>query len=180
MGFAYPIVGLLYAAFSALVGASVLVCLPGIWLMVLLGVLNELSNHMIFSRPGGWLQWSAIGVAIAIALLAELLEFTTCAVGAKIGGASKWGMIGALAGSVIGTLAGTVFIAIPVVGTLAGAAIGAALGAIIGELIFAKHAVRGTIGPALGAAGGRIAGTLLKVPLAIVAWIVLMVGAFWR
>ena len=33
---------------------------------------------------------------------------------------------------------------------------------------------------AAGAAGGRLVGTLAKIPFAVAAWLVLVVGAFWR
>ena len=170
----------IFALLAGIFGISIIFGLPGIWFMIVLAVANEVVDAWWLGSQGGWFAWSAIGVAVIIALGAEAVEFLAGAAGAKAGGASKWGMIGALIGGVIGALVGTIFIPIPIVGTLAGAMLGAALGAICGEIGGGGRSLKGSIAPAAGAAGGRLVGTLAKIPFAVAAWLVLVVGAFWR
>lgn len=170
----------LFSLLAAIAGLSTLLAVPGIWLMVLLAVVHELLASLWLGYPGGWVAWTIIGVAFAIALAAEVIEFLAGAAGAKAGGASKWGTIGALVGGVIGAVVGTVFIPLPLIGTLAGAAMGAAIGASTGEMWKGGKSAGESIKPAMGAAGGRLAGTLLKVALATVVWVMLVFGAFWR
>ncbi|NBX37564.1 MAG: DUF456 domain-containing protein [Planctomycetes bacterium] len=170
----------LFALLSAIAGVSTLLALPGIWLMVLLAVVHELAASLWLGRAGGWVTWTTIGVALVIAFAAEVIEFLAGAAGAKAGGASKWGTIGALVGGIVGALVGTVLIPLPLIGTLAGAALGAAIGASTGEIWKGGKSAQESIKPALGAAGGRVAGTLLKVALAAAVWVILVFGAFWR
>lgn len=170
----------LFALLAGICGISIIFGLPGIWFMIVLAVVNELADGWLLGSPGGWFAWSAIGVATIIALGAEAVEFLAGAAGAKAGGASKWGMIGALIGGITGAVVGTVFVPIPVIGTIGGAMLGAALGAICGELSGGRRSFKDAIVPAAGAAGGRLIGTLAKLPFAVAAWLVLVVGAFWR
>jgi uncharacterized protein YqgC (DUF456 family) len=170
----------LFALLAAIAGISTLLAVPGIWLMVLLAVVHELLASLWLGHAGGWVAWTAIGVGVAIAFTAEVIEFLAGAAGAKAGGASKWGTIGALAGGVAGAIVGTLFIPLPLIGTIAGAALGAAIGASTGEIWKGGKSARQSIKPAVGAAGGRIAGTLVKVALAAIVWVILVFGAFWR
>lgn len=171
---------LVFALLAAAAGTSTLLGLPGIWLMVLLAVLEELFVSQWLGHPGGWVAWTSIGIGALIALVAEIVETAAGAAGARAGGASTWGIVGAVAGGIAGAALGTVFIPVPLVGTLAGAALGAALCAAALEIWRGGKSSRDSIKPALGAAGGRIAGTLLKCALAAGAWVVLVFGAFWR
>ncbi len=170
----------LFALLGALCGIAVAFGLPGIWMMIALAVINELANNWWLGAGGDWFAWTAIALAVVIALGAEAVEFLAGAAGAKAGGASKWGMLGALIGGVLGAIFATVLIPIPVVGTLGGAALGAACGAISGEMLGSKKSLKASVAPAAGAAGGRILGTLAKIPFAVAAWLILVVGAFWR
>lgn len=169
----------LFALLAALCGTMIIFGLPGIWFMIVLAAANELANAWWIGSQGGWFAWSIIAVAVVIALGAEAVEFLAGAAGAKAGGASKRGLIGALIGGVVGAIIGSIFILIPIVGTIAGAMLGAAIGAICGE-ISGGRSLQASLIPAAGAAGGRLVGTLAKLPFALAAWLVLVVGAFWR
>ena len=174
----------LVAFMFALVGlvcvALVVVGLPGIWMMILFAVVIELADSLYL--PAGRTQtfsWWILGVCLALALAAEVVELLASAAGAKVGGASRRGMLGSLVGAVIGAIGGTVLILIPVVGSILGAMLGAALGAIIGEMTTPGMQLRAVWRPASGAAAGRLAGTLGKIPFAIMVWLLLTVAAFW-
>ncbi len=125
------------------------------------------------SKPGWW----ALGIGLALALCAEVIETVAGVAGAKLGGGHKRGMWGALLGAIGGAVMGTFLIPIPLVGSLMGAIGGAFVGAMIGETT-GSHArsLSKALKPAAGAAIGRGAGTLAKVAVGAAMWVVLVVG----
>lgn len=160
----------------------VVIGMPGTWLMIGLAALLEFAHYFWADAGDPWMipLWVFI-VVILVAGLGELLELVAGAFGAKKGGASKKGMIGALIGGILGALVGTFAIPIPLVGSLVGAVLGCATGAILGELNHNPNSkLADTIKPAAGAVAGRILGTLAKLPCAIVVWAMLSSAAFWR
>ena len=159
--------------------ALVIVGLPGTWLLIGLAVGLEFLQRLWAPAGSEWLiPWWVFVVAVVVAIIGEILEFLAGALGAKKGGASKRGMLGALIGGLVGTIAGTIIIPIPIVGSLIGAIAGCGLGAIVGEMTAAEDIqLKDTIKPAAGAVIGRILGTLAKVPCALIAWVVLCAAA---
>jgi uncharacterized protein YqgC (DUF456 family) len=151
----------------------VLVGLPGVWAMLILTGLVA------------WWRWDegmfslwVLGLALALALLAELLEFVAGVAGTKKFGGTGWGMAGALGGGLLGGLAGTLLIPIPLAGTLIGAVVGAGLGAAAGEASRGKDrdfCVRS----AVGAGVGRFVGTIIKLGLGGLVWLILTIAALW-
>jgi uncharacterized protein YqgC (DUF456 family) len=158
---------------------SVAVSLPGTWVMLGLAVLIELIDglYLTAAEPVTF-GWKALAVCFGIALFGELLEFIAGALGAKAGGGTRRGMIGAIVGGFVGGIAGTFML--PIVGTLVGAVVGTFVGAVMGE-VTAEQAmtVRGSMRPAAGATVGRVMGTVAKVGVAMVVWVVLVVAALW-
>lgn len=152
--------------------------LPGTWFMIGLAVLIDLID-------GWWLPDDqrptfsilVLAVAVVLAALGELLEFVASALGAKKAGATRLGIFGALAGSLVGAIAGTFLLPIPVVGTLVGAVVGSFAGAVLGE-VGAGRSIERTMKPATGAAIGRVLGTLGKLPFSVAVWAILSVAAF--
>ncbi len=169
-----------FAIVAAACGALVLVGIPGIWIMVVVAVAIDLV-HLLASNDGtGFFGAWPLVAAAAIALAAEGVELLAGGAGAKLGGASKGGILGAMIGSVVGAVVGTCAIPVPVFGTLLGAIGGAAVGAVIGEVVGARRSVKESILPATGAAAGRLLGFLAKAPFAAAAWLVLVVAAAMR
>ncbi len=178
------IVALLFTLLGAACVASIILSLPGAWIMLALAFGIELTDQWwrtpdaagVTQTFDWWLLWTCLGLALA----GELIELAAGAAGAKTGGGNKRGMIGALIGGVVGALALTPFIPIPVVGTLIGAIIGTFVGAVIGEVTGEEpKTVKGSMKPALGATVGRVFGTVSKLAVAIVIWLALSVAAFW-
>ncbi len=171
-------VGLLFALVGFVLAFTVVLGLPGAWLVIALAVIIELVDGLYL--PEGAPATFSFGVlvaAVGLAALGELVELLASAAGARHGGASRRGMIGSLIGAVLGGVAGTFLILIPVVGSLLGAMLGAGIGALIGEVSAAGATVRGSLKPAGGAAIGRLLGTLGKIPFAAAVWGVLVVAA---
>jgi uncharacterized protein YqgC (DUF456 family) len=128
------------ASLLLLVGAVsvvlVVLQLPGGWIMLALAVVVELLDPLYMSDPAhvtfGWWLLAAIFVLL---MIGELVEFIAAVEGARRGGSSRRGMIGALIGGILGALLLTAPLAfIPVLGTLIGAIIGSFVGAVLGEL----------------------------------------------
>jgi uncharacterized protein YqgC (DUF456 family) len=159
--------------------ATVVVGLPGTWLMVISTVLLA------------WWQWgdpatgqagmfsiATLIVITALAGLGELAEFLTGVVGSKRAGGTRWGAAGALAGGIIGALAATVLIPIPLFGSLIGACIGACLGAGGLELLSGrkwKESANVGVGAGVGVLTGRVA----KLIAGVIIWLIVAVAAFW-
>jgi len=155
--------------------------LPGTWLMIGFAVAIHLIDDAWLLPKGvspstGW--W-AIGIAVALAVVGEIIEFGAGAYGAKVGGGGKRASWGAIIGGIVGAIALTPIIPIPVLGTLIGAIGGCFVGALVGEMTgkdpsTASEAVK----PAVGASIGRALGTTGKLIIAILCWAVLSAGLF--
>jgi hypothetical protein len=174
----------LAAALFALVG---LVCLglipiglPGLWLLIGIAALVQLMDAIPFTGAAPLhFGWTILGVCIAIGVVAELVEAAAGAAGAKAGGATRRGMVGAFVGGIAGAILLTPIIPIPIVGTIAGGLIGSFAGAWIGEAQ-AEHRrhPEEKMRAALGAAAGKLAGTFGKLAAGVVIWMLLVYAAF--
>jgi uncharacterized protein YqgC (DUF456 family) len=174
-----------FTALFALLGAGclllVIMQLPGVWIMIGLGLLVQLADvawiHGEAATPGWW----AIGIAVVLAIIGEILEAASGAAGAKVGGGGRRSMWGGFIGGMVGALLGTFTIPIPIIGTFIGAIIGAFAGAMLGEVTGASaQTVRASVAPAAGAAAGRAAGTIFKSAIAVVVWLVIIAGLLIR
>jgi uncharacterized protein YqgC (DUF456 family) len=153
--------------------ALTLVTLPGNWLMVVTTVLVA------------WWQWDrgmfspwTLGAITALAVLAEVLEFVSSAVGARKAGGTKWGGLGAVVGAIAGAVAGSVLIPIPLLGTLIGVCAGAGLGAWMLELAAGRPQGQ-SVKVGVGAGVGRLVAAILKFGIGAVIWLIVAVAAFW-
>ena len=150
-----------------------LLTLPGNWLMVVTTVLVA------------WWQWEkgmfspwTLGAIAALAVLAEVLELISSAVGAKKAGGTKWGSIGSIVGAIAGAVLGTMLIPIPLLGTLIGVCIGAAVGAWGLELAVGRPN-RQSLKVGVGAGVGRFVAAILKFGIGLIIWLIVAVAAFW-
>jgi len=151
--------------------ASILFGLPGIWLMVLAGVLIE------WLQPGEYLfGWTVLYTAAGLALLGEVLEFLLGAAGARQAGGSKRGALLAIVGGIAGAIVGTA-IPIPVVGTLVGACAGAFAGSLLGDRM-AGRSFELSLQAGRGAAAGRFWGTAAKLIIGAIVLVMMTIAAF--
>ena len=177
-------IDLLLAIIFLLLGSGctviVLIGLPGTWLMLALAFGLCLLQRLWAPSGSEWMvPWWVFLIGVVIAIIGEVLEFMAGALGAKKGGASKKGMLGALLGGFAGTILGTFLIPVPIVGSLIGAIVGCGVGAVVGELMASPDSrIKDTIKPATGAVVGRILGALAKLPCAFVVWVLLGVSLF--
>ena len=164
----------LYACACVLI---TLVGLPGTWLMVGGALVLTLCNPLWSDKPI-W-GWIAIGIVFGLAVCGEILETAAAGLGAKAGGGTKRGMVGAILGSIIGAVVSTFLIPIPLIGTLIGAIVGAFVGALLGELSHKETAAAGDLAKsAIGAAIGRVMGILGKAGVAAICLCVLLISPF--
>ncbi|HIB02162.1 MAG TPA: DUF456 family protein [Phycisphaerales bacterium] len=166
-----------FAVYASACVLITLVGLPGTWLMVGGALVITLCDPLWSNTPI-W-GWSAIGVLLGLAICGEILETVAAGLGAKAGGGTKHGMVGAILGSMFGAFIGTIFILIPLVGTLIGAILGAFGGAIVGELSHKNPPGMGDLAKAAtGAAIGRVLGILGKAGIAAICFCVLFISPF--
>ena len=175
------VVALIFCLLGVACVASIIVSVPGGWTLLGLALIIELIDGLYLpAERAQTFGWWPLGLSAGLILLGELVEFLAGAAGAKGGGGSKRGMVGAVIGGIAGALAFTFFIPVPLIGTLIGAVLGTFMGAVLGEVSGDQaKTLRGSMKPALGATIGRIFGSMGKVMLTIVAWAILSVAAFW-
>lgn len=159
---------------SGLAGiALTLLVMPGIWFMI--GVAVAIA---VFWQREMFSPWT-LAAAVALALIAEIVELVASAAGSKRAGGTRPGAILSIVGGIVGAIVGTPLIPIPVIGTIAGAVIGAGLGAFIGERGLAARGWKDSARSAGGAAAGRLVATIVKTAFAAAIALLLSVAAFW-
>ena len=174
------VVATLVCILGALCGVSIIFSLPGAWIMLGLAAIVEFLDRFYLPEGSQTFPWWLLGVCVGLVALSELIEFAAGAAGAKQGGASRRGMVGALIGGIVGAILLTGLVPIPVVGSLIGAMVGTFAGAVIAEVSGQQpKTVRGSVKPAIGATIGRLVGTMSKIFIAIAVWIALSAAAFW-
>ncbi len=156
------------AVFALLVAMS----LPGTWLI------------LAATCAVAWLRWDegiygpiSLGVLAGLAVLGEVLELVTGALGAKRSGGSTRGAVGAMAGGVAGGILGTLFLPVPILGSILGAALGAFGGALLGERTAGRD-LEAAAAVGRGAFVGRLLGTVSKLLIAGAMWIVVAFASF--
>ena len=179
-------VAAVYAFLSALCVLSILVGLPGTWMMLALAIIVELVDPRWLPGPDATtFGWPLLAVCIALAVVGEGLEFASGMLGTKAGGGTRRGMWGSIAGGLVGATAGTFII--PVVGTLGGALVGTFVGALAGEMSAARELdgsqaagdrAKDALRPAVAATVSRALGTVAKMGIGATVWVVLAVAAF--
>lgn len=150
--------------------------LPGIWFMLIAAGGAQWWSIATGREP--MFTWWTLGICVAIALIAEIVEVFASALGAAKAGGTKKGAIGSVVGALIGALGGTFLIPIPVLGTILGAAIGAGGGAILLEKHLGEKTWKEAGKVGAGAAIGRLAATVAKVGFAAVVALILSISAF--
>src|SRR6185369_2998487 len=143
------IVGLLFAV--GIVG-SILPWLPGP-LFILAGAVL-----WAFATDFQTLGWGRLAILGALTALSVVLGFVA---GARRAGASRWGIVGALAGALVGIFFGPV-----------GLIFGCVAGAVVAELLRGAD-LAGSVRSGLGALVGMLAGLLADLVVSIT-----MIGLF--
>lgn len=161
---------------GALVGAALTAfTLPGIWFMLLVAALAQW--YTLGVQGDAMFSWWTLGGCVALALIAEVVEFAASALGASKAGGSKKAALASILGAIVGAVVGTVALAfLPIVGTIIGASLGAGAAALLVEKQLGKRtwAVAGRVGA--GAAVGRLAAVLVKLGFAVAVGLVLGVA----
>lgn len=152
------VVGLLFLA--GLVG-SVVPWMPG--------PLFILAGAVLWAFTTGFqtLGWGRLAILTGLALLSFLLDFLAGALGARRYGASRWGVVGAIAGGIVGLFLGPL-----------GLILGSVAGAVAGELLRGAD-VGGSVRSGLGALVGLLVGLVADLAVSVT-----MIGLFlfwtWR
>lgn len=175
------VIAALFCLLGAACVALVVVQLPGAWVMLALaGLVEWLDRFWLPPDDQQTFGWWALGGCLLLAVAGEVIEFVAGVLGAKRGGSSRRGMIGALVGGIAGLFVfAPLFFFIPLLGAFFGAVLGTFVGALIGELTDEGRTLGGSMKPALAATIGRVFGATTKVAIAMAMWLVLSTAAFW-
>ncbi len=172
---------LLFTGIGVVCVVLIPVGLPGTWVLLGLAVVWELTDAALLPGVSHAITfgWPLLGICTGIAVVGELIEAGTGVAGARMGGATRRGIVGSLVGGLVGAIAFTPLIPIPLIGTLVGALVGTFAGAFIGETTGEVRRHPGeTLRAAAGAAAGRLVGTFGKVILASAILVMLVRAAF--
>ena len=150
--------GVLLLAAASLIGLLLIPFgLPGLW-VILLGIIGYGWITDFLAVSTGFLI-----LAIALALLGEILEsWIGFRFAKRYGGSSRAGW-GALVGGLVGAVVG---VPIPIIGSVIGGFVGAFIGAALFEYTNARHA-EGSVRAGWGAVLGRAAAVAIKMGLGL-------------
>lgn len=148
--------------------AATLFSLPGVWLIVGTAALIDVFRPETFSL-------TTLVVAVAIGLVAEVIELVAAGAGASKAGGAKRSALGGIVGGIVGAVVGTPIM--PVVGTILGASLGAGVGAAILERTRSDRTWGDALRVGHGAAVGRLVATLFKAMFAAGLAVYLTVAA---
>lgn len=125
-----------------------------------------------FFGESGVVSGRVLLLAVGLFVSGELVEQVSSLFGARLFGASRAGMLGALVGGVIGALLGTAVL--PLVGTVLGVFLGCFVFAVVFELLFAGKGLACSLAAGLGALVGKVLALAFKyaVGFALVALLV--------
>jgi len=137
-------------AFVGIIGAFLPV-LPG----PLTGWVGLLVLHLTATVP---MNWTFLGITLAIAILIWVLDYFIPAMGTKKFGGSKYGVIGTTLGLIVGLLS-----PIPL-----GFLIGAFVGAFVGEMIYDRSDKTRATKAAFGSFLGFLTSAFLKFIIATI------------
>ena len=141
---------------------SFLPVLPG----PLTGWFGLLALHFTSIIP---MNWTFLGITLAIAILIWVLDYIIPAIGTKRFGGSKYGVYGTTIGLLIGLFSPVPF----------GILIGAFLGALIGELLYDSKDTNRAIKASFGSFVGLLASATIKFSVAVV-FVALFCMEFWK
>ena len=130
--------------------------LPGTFIMIVVAIAADYF-------AGAGIGWLAIGTALTLAVIAEVLEWTLSARFARKYGGSRRAGWGAIIGGLIGAFAG---VPIPVIGSMIGAFAGAFAGALVAEYTHPQSDASTATRVATGALVGKAAATAIKLAIA--------------
>ena len=141
--------------------ASVGTIIPGLPGSVFI-VLGVIVHKLILPQLYSW--WVVVAIAV-IAIFSWIVDFVASAMGAKFGGATKYGLIGAAVGGLFGLFLG-----------LPGLILGPFLGAITGDLYGKRTSVAQLMKSGTGAAAGFILSLIARFVLLLAMTIIMVVA----
>ena len=148
------------------------VCLGivGSFLPILPGPLTSwIGLLLLYMTKAVPLDWTFLGITLAIALLIWIFDYFIPAIGTKRFGGSKYGIYGTTIGLIIGLLSPIPF----------GILLGAFFGAFFGELLYNKKDTNRALKASFGAFVGFLASATIKFSIATV-YVILFLIKFWE
>lgn len=115
------------------------------------------------------IDWTFLGITLAIALLIWILDYFIPAIGTKRFGGTKYGVYGTTIGLIIGLLSPIPF----------GMLLGAFFGAFFGEILYDKKDTNRALKASFGAFVGFLASATIKFSIATV-YVFLFLKIFWE
>jgi uncharacterized protein YqgC (DUF456 family) len=158
--------------FGAVLLLSLLVVplgLPGLWMMIIAALVYD------WLVPAASIGWVTLAIAVTLAVIAEVLEFTLSAKYTRKYGGSRRAGWGAILGGIAGAIVG---VPVPIIGSVIGAFVGAFVGALVLEYSRREATGQTATRVATGALIGRVAAAATKTGLGVAVAAILIIGAW--
>ncbi len=159
-GVAWIVTGCLLAA--GLVGC-ILPILPG-HIILLIAALA----HKLMLRDASGLEWWSFGVLVLLMAISQAIEIASGAAGTKWFGGTRWGALGAFAGSIVGLFF------FPW-----GLLLGPLAGAFAAEMLVARKQASFAASSGVGSVVGTLAGMAAKIVIGILMILWFFADVFW-
>jgi uncharacterized protein YqgC (DUF456 family) len=155
-----PLIAWIILAIGVILGTigTVIPGLPGAFFIVISILVHKYLLPDIFS-------WALVSVIIVLALLTAVVDFFMTYLGAKLGGATRFGIYGATIGGFIGLFGG-----------LPGLVIGPFLGAIAGDLYGKRRELSQLIRSGIGASLSLVFALVARLVLLLIMLVVIIFG----
>lgn len=176
----YYIWAVLLLIANVIAWAASLMTLPGNWIIV---ALTALFAYLLPEQDGRGISWTVVCVALGLAALGEMIEFSAGAATAVKHGSSRRAAALAVVGAITGGMTGAillfpVFVIGPIVGAVGGGSLGAFTGAYLGEMWKGKEREESlTVGRA--AMVGHVLGMGAKLVVGAILLVVVTVDSFF-
>ncbi len=117
--------------------------------------------HRVMLGAESGLQWWSFVVLLLLMGISQAFEMLSGAVGSRWFGGSRWGVVGAL----VGTMVGIFFLPI-------GLLLGPLIGAFVCEIVFARKSAKPAVVSGVGSVVGVVAGMGFKIVIGLmmIAW----------
>lgn len=163
--------GVAWLVTICLLVAGVIGCILPVLPGHLIILIAAIAHRLMLGREDSGIAWWSFVVLVVLMAISQVFEMVSGAAGTRWFGGTRWGVVGALVGSLIGMF----FLPI-------GLLLGPLLGAFVLELAFARQEFKQATTSGVGSLLGTVAGMIVKmiIGLLMIAWFLLDVFVIAR
>lgn len=143
-------------------------CVPPVLPGHLIILIAAVAHRLMLGREGSGLEWWSFLVLALLLAASQAFEIASGAAGSRWFGGTRWGAVGALAGSIVGMF----FLPF-------GLLLGPLIGAFAAEMLFAKKKPTFAASSGVGSVVGTLAGMAVKIIVGLLMILWFVADVFW-